>query len=89
MQSEKDNTAQRLIKESEEKFRGVFNSMIDVFVRRDMEHLGVLISPSIVDVTGHAVEDFIGQNISKYFVDKKKPEYIKQYLLKHKGIQTF
>ncbi len=77
-----------LVKESEEKFKGVFNSIIDVFVRRDLEHKGVLVSPSIFEVTGYAVEDIVGQDISKYFVDPQKPEWIKQYLLENSGVHT-
>jgi len=80
--------AGKALKESEEKFRGVFNSLIDVFIRRDLEHKGVLVSPSIFEATGYAVEDIVGQDISKYFVDPQKPEWIKHYLLENEGIQA-
>ncbi|RLD32048.1 MAG: hypothetical protein DRI73_07700, partial [Bacteroidetes bacterium] len=80
--------AAKSLRESEEKFKGIFNSIIDVFVRRDLDHKGVLVSPSIFEVTGYAVEDIVGQDISKYFVDPQKPNWIKQFLLKNKGVQS-
>jgi len=80
--------AEKALKESEEKFKGVFNSLIDVFIRRDFEHKGVMTSPSIFEVTGYEIEDIVGQDISKYFADPQKPEWIKQYLLENRGVQT-
>jgi len=77
------------LKESEEKFRNLFNSMIDVFVRRDLEHKGVLVSPSIFEITGYNIEEVIGADISQFFVDPQKPERIKQKLLNEGGNQTF
>jgi len=79
---------EKALKENEEKFKEVFNSLIDVFIRRDLDHKGVLTSPSIFEVTGYVVEDIVGQDISKYFVDPQKPGWIKQYLLANKGVQA-
>ncbi len=79
---------QKALAESEKKFKGVFDSIIDVFVRRDLDHKGVLVSPSVFEVTGYTAEDILGQDISKCFVDPAKPEWIKEYLLKNDGVHT-
>ena len=84
----KQKKAEKLLKESEEKFKGIFNSLIDVFIRRDFLNKGVMVSPSILEITGYVEEEIVGQDISKYFVDPEKPEWIRQYLMKNRGVQT-
>ena len=81
--------AETALKESEEKFKSLFNSIIDVFVRRNLAHKVVLISPSIVEVTGYSVGEITGADLSNYFVDPQEPERIKQKLLNEGGPQTF
>ncbi|MFK5857152.1 MAG: PAS domain S-box protein, partial [Bacteroidota bacterium] len=77
------------LKESEEKFRGVFNSMTDVFTRADNDGRGVLLSPSLFDVTGYKVEKLIGRKFTDVFVNPKDRELIEQKLMNSGGIQNF
>lgn len=57
------------IKESEEKFRGVFESMVDVFVRVNNEGICELVSPSVYSVLGYKPEEMIGKAIEDIYVD--------------------
>ena len=60
-----------------------------MFVRRDLNHKGVLVSPSVFTVLGYKAEEVIGADISQFFVDPQAPERIKQKLLKERMNQTF
>jgi PAS domain S-box-containing protein len=79
----------KIIEENEKKFRGVFESMADVFIRRNLEGEIILASPSIFEVTGYMAEEIIHQNISNYFIDKDIPNKISQKLLNDGGVQSF
>lgn len=83
-----DSKTKKLFLESEAFFKDVFNSIIDVFIRRDLDHKGILVSPSVFEVTGYDIGDIEGKDISKFFIDPTKPDWIISYLLKHEGIQT-
>lgn len=61
--------AEEELRISEENFRGVFNTMIDVFTRSDLEGNSTMISPSVKDVAGYTPEDVVGRNYSEFFVD--------------------
>ncbi len=79
----------KILKQSEEKFRGVFESMTDVFIRRNLEGEIILASPSVFAVTGYTAEELIHQNIPNYFIDKDLPNKISQKLLNDGGVQSF
>jgi len=63
--------AEKLLKESEEKFRGVFNSVVDVFTRTDMKGKCVMISPSVYDLFGYRDDEVIGHNVSLFFNNRE------------------
>ena len=75
------NTA-KLLKESEEKFRGVFNSIPDGYVRRDLQGKIVMASPSVLDIVGYTPEELINGKIESFFADPQLPGKIAQKLLK-------
>ena len=60
------------LKESEEKFRGVFESMTDVFTRSDMNGKCVMISPSIYNMIGYKPDEMIGKNLADFDADPKQ-----------------
>lgn len=78
-----------LIKKSEEKFRGVFESIIDVFVRRTLDGKILLVSPSIFDLIGYTSDELLHKNLSSYHVSGTLANEIAQSLLKHGGVQYF
>ncbi len=80
---------EELIKKSEEKLRGVFESFADVFVRRNFKEEIVLVSPSIFNLTGYTVDEIIKKRVNSYLVDPNTPNRITQNLLKDGGVQTF
>lgn len=55
------------LRESEEKFKNVFNSMTDVFVRSDQQGICTMISPSIYDISGYRPEEIIGKLVADFY----------------------
>jgi PAS domain S-box-containing protein len=80
---------EKKLKDSEGKFKGVFNSMVDVFVRRDFDGNILLVSPSVYDVTGYDPKEIIKNKIFTYFVNKDAVKPLVQKLLQENDTQTF
>jgi PAS domain S-box-containing protein len=76
------------IRQSEEKFKGVFNSMMDVFSRADLEGKCLLISPSVFDVVGYRPEEIMGRNYGEFYARSKDWELLNKRLLETGGIQN-
>jgi PAS domain S-box-containing protein len=57
------------LEESEAKFRGIFESIIDIYYQTDMEGKITLISPSIYNVSGYKPEELIGTSMSDHYED--------------------
>ncbi len=81
--------AEKKLKESEEKFRGVFNSISDVFTRTDMEGKCVLVSPSIYNLIGYKPEEIIGRNLADFYADPKQRIEVVEILKKSKSVVNF
>jgi PAS domain S-box-containing protein len=61
--------AEKALRESEEKYREIFNSIVDVFYRTDNTGRITLISPSAEVVFGYSVQEMIGRNLASFYVD--------------------
>ena len=81
---DKQKQADNQLRESEERFRGIFNSMEDVFSRSDMEGKCVLISPSIFNLIGYRPEEIIGKSLADFYARPAQRFEIIQKL-KHSG----
>ena len=62
-----DEVYQKQLKESEEKYRSLVNSMKDVIVRISPSGQLLYVSPSIKKFGGYDPDSEIGNNMSKYF----------------------
>ncbi len=60
------------LRESEEKFRGIFLNFQDIYCRTNRQGRITMISPSVLKRTGYTVEDVIGQDVTQFFVDKQR-----------------
>jgi PAS domain S-box-containing protein len=67
------------LERSEEKFRGIFENLQDIYVRVDRQGYITMISPSVFKRSGYTPDEVLGQNALNYFVD---PGVIKQALYK-------
>ncbi|MCK4818165.1 PAS domain S-box protein, partial [bacterium] len=81
--------AEKTLQVSEEKFRGVFNSMTDVFTRTDLEGNCLLISPSVFDVVGYQPDEFIDRNYSEFFTDPEDWRVLNKKILETGGVNNY
>ena len=81
--------AEKKLKESEEKFRGVFNSISDVFTRSDMEGNCIMVSPSIYKMIGYKPEEILGKNLADFYVNPKQRGEIVNKLQKSRTVENF
>ena len=77
------------IKESESKFREIFNSIIDVFFQTDSEGIQRIVSPSVEDVIGYKPEEVIGTHASTLYKDPNKRTEFLELLQKHHTITDY
>jgi PAS domain S-box-containing protein len=81
--------AEKLIKESEEKFRGIFNSMTDVFTRLDIGGKCLMVSPSVYEITGYKPEEIIGRKFSEFYVKPQLRKILEQKLQEKGSVHNF
>lgn len=62
------------LKESEEKFRDIFESFQDVYCRTNAKGEIIMMSPSVFTKTGYAPEEIMGQPINVFFPDNLASE---------------
>lgn len=62
------------LRESENKFRGIFNSIIDVYFESDLNGIEKVLSPSIEDVLGYKPEDILMTNVLNMYVYPEQRE---------------
>ncbi|HTF81043.1 MAG TPA: PAS domain S-box protein, partial [Cytophagales bacterium] len=77
------------LRESEEKFRDIFESFQDIYYRTDIDGIIEMISPSVKDLTGFSPEEMIGKKIFNYYENPKKQEKHLKQLLTRGSVRNF
>lgn len=77
------------LRESEEKFRDIFESFQDIYYRTDIDGMIEMISPSVKDLTGFSPEEMIGKKIFNYYENPKKQEKHLKQLLTRGSVRNF
>lgn len=75
---------EKALRESEEKYRAIFESFHDVYYRTDKEGLVTIISPSVRTHAGYDPEDIIGHPVTNFYLYPEDRETFMQKL-KEKG----
>ncbi|WP_428659352.1 PAS domain S-box protein [Runella sp.] len=81
--------AELSMQQSEEKFRGIFVNLQDIYVRTDRSGKITMISPSVLKRTGYTVEQAMGTNITDYFVDQHRIHAALVRLRRDKSLRNF
>ncbi len=81
--------AELSMQQSEEKFRGIFVNLQDIYVRTDRSGTITMISPSVLKRTGYTVEQAMGTNITDYFVDQNRIHAALVRLRRDKSLRNF
>ena len=61
--------AERALQESEEKYRGVIENMIDGFYKTDVNGNAILFSPSVTNIIGFSEEEMIGKPVASFYAN--------------------
>ncbi len=81
--------AELSMQQSEEKFRGIFVNLQDIYVRTDRSGKITMISPSVLKRTGYTIEEAMGTNITDYFVDQGRIHAALVRLRRDKSLRNF
>lgn len=79
--------AQKSLLESEAKYRGMFNSIADVFIRVNNESDIVFVSPSIEQLTGYSSEELLGEKVVRLYVEPDDRAFLLSALSKKEIVQ--
>lgn len=77
------------IQKSEEKFRNIIESFIDIYYRTDLAGNVTMISPSVLKHTGYTLEEVQGQKVDKFFENRRDSSQSIKTLLKTGSITNF
>jgi PAS domain S-box-containing protein len=77
--TDRKNT-ENALRESEEKYRAIFESFHDVYYRTDREGFVTIISPSVKNHAGWDPEDIIGHPVTDFYKDPSERELFKAKL---------
>jgi PAS domain S-box-containing protein len=59
------------LRQNEEKFRGIFENLQDIYVRMDRNGIITMVSPSVYKRTGYTPAEVLNKSISTFFTDRK------------------
>ena len=81
--------AEEALRESEKKYRNLFENLYDVYYRTDDKGLITLLSPSVERHFGYTPDELIGQNMKNFYVQPKKREEFLSLLIKDGYVDNF
>ena len=77
------------LRESEEKFRDIFESFQDIYYRSDLAGNVLMISPSVYDELGYRPEEVIGNRTERFLNDQVRLREALQQLLKNEVLRNY
>jgi PAS domain S-box-containing protein len=81
--------AEQALRESEKKYRNLFENLYDVYYRTDNKGIFTLLSPSVEKQFGSKPEELIGENIKDFYVQPKRREEFLSLLTKNGYVDNF
>ncbi|MFO8078024.1 MAG: circadian clock protein KaiC [Thermoplasmatota archaeon] len=81
--------AEEQLKKSEEQFRGIFESLQNLYYRTDLEGNIELLSPSIEQLTGYTQDELAGHNVAEIYKDPGEREVFLKELKEQGKVQGF
>ena len=82
-------TFKQKLEQSEKRYRGLFESLVDITYRTNADNICDIISPSVEKMCGFTPEIIIGKSISFLFKDKSRFECFQAQLLQDGYIKNF
>lgn len=81
--------SQLALTENEEKFRNIFESFQDLYVRCDLKGRITMVSPSSKDMIGYTEKQVLGKNITNYYLYTTKTKNLVKKILQSGSIRNF
>lgn len=83
--------SEKALKESEQKYKRIFENIVDVYYEATVSGTILEISPSISILTNgeYKREDLIGKSIIEFYVDENQRSNYLQQLIKHKRVDDY
>ncbi len=81
--------AEEALKESEVKYRGIVDNMIDGFYKSDAAGKATFISPSVTKITGFHEDEIIGKDISSFYAYPGKLKIFLNELMKTGKVENY
>ncbi len=85
----KRKESEKALRESEEKYRKIFENVQDVFYQTDLNGIIIEISPSIERYTGYSREELIGTKVTDLYKNPADREVLLSYLNKLNEVTDF
>jgi len=90
----KEDVTQRRIseeklKKSEEQFRGIFESLQNLYYRTDITGVIELVSPSITQLAGYTQDELVGRNVLEVYYDPEERNAFFNKLKEQGNVQGF
>ena len=79
--------SERILRESEEKFRRIFESMEEGYLVTDMEGLILMVNPATCGLLGYSEEELVGTVTDKFYQDKEKQKLLRESIIKGENIR--
>lgn len=77
------------LKDSEEKFRNIFESFQDIYFRCNLSGSITMVSPSLKELLGYDAEKVMKKNITNYYLYNSKTKRLIKQLIKEKSVRNF
>ncbi|MCK5147652.1 response regulator [bacterium] len=77
------------VKESEKKYRSIFESFQDLYYQTDINGIITVLSPSVKIMTGYSPEELIGHSVKEVYVDLSQRKRLFRLLLKNGKVANY
>jgi PAS domain S-box-containing protein len=74
---------------SEEKFRSIYNTLIDLYFQTDLDGTILMMSPSLKTTTGWEPEELLGTNVGDLYPDEYQRKTLITNLLKNGAVRNY
>ena len=77
------------LRESEEKFRNIFESFQDLYFKCTPRGNILMVSPSVFEMTGYEQHEVLEKNVTNYYLYTSKTKDLLRQLVQHKSVRNF
>ncbi len=80
---------EKKLKESEEKYRNIFENAHDVFYQTDLNGIALEISPSVYNLTGFSRDELLGKPVHRIYYDPRDRELLLEAIMRDSELKDY